>query len=124
MTNEDLCVRLRSQPFVTEEDAMLACRALGGSFAPGAAASTQGGGALVIRDWHDRPLVGRSTLGGLLALLVEERLSHELGQMLRERLHDAEAEVVRLRDALEHIAAECTGAAIVAFARETLEGGA
>jgi hypothetical protein len=72
MTNTDLAARLRSQPFVTEEDALHVLRALGGAFGPGEAASTQGGGALQVEDWHGDPIEGRSVLGGLLALLVAD----------------------------------------------------
>jgi hypothetical protein len=73
MTNADLIERLRSQPFVTEEDARLTCRALGGAFGLGDAASTQGGGGLVVIDWHGKPIVGKCHLGAVLAQLVEDR---------------------------------------------------
>jgi hypothetical protein len=73
VTNTDLIARLRAQPFVTEEDALHVLRALGGSFSPGEAASNQGGGALQLEDWHGDPLVGRTTLGAILATIVEEQ---------------------------------------------------
>jgi hypothetical protein len=79
MTHADLIARLRSQPFVTEEDARLTCRALGGTFGLGDAASAQGGGGLVVIDWHGKPIVGKCHLGAVLAQLVEDRAAAAAG---------------------------------------------
>jgi hypothetical protein len=73
MTNTELAAHLRGCLIVTEETARHVLRALGGSFSPGEAASTQGGGALQIEDWHGDPLEGRTTLGAILATIVEEQ---------------------------------------------------
>jgi hypothetical protein len=75
MTDNQLITRLQRQPIVTDEDALYALRVLGGSFEAGAAASAQGGGTLLAKDWNGHPLVGRTIVGAMLALLVEEHIT-------------------------------------------------